>query len=265
VTDIEEIIGDLNQAAARKDISSFVERLHADAVWEHNLGAGSPEEGVYHGREQIGRLIERILESWEYLLLTPNEIGEVEPGVYRIRGAMHCKHPASENEIVEQYEQRVELRDGLLVKGRIMIGGSLSMSESANIALVRASFHAYDAEDFDAIAEMVHPDVEVHDWPEAADPQVYRGASAIQDAREEWSKAWESVRAEPLDFVEAGDRVFVPMRTAGRGRGSSIDVEMETFGVYTFRDGKILKLQYFTDRESALAAAGLTNARQEAR
>jgi ketosteroid isomerase-like protein len=132
------------------------------------------------------------------------------------------------------------------------------MGESEQIDIVRASFDAYDAGDFDAITEMAHPEVEVHDWPEAADPRVYRGASAIQDAREEWSKAWESVRAEPHDFVEAGDRVFVAMRTIGRGRGSSIDVEMETFGVYTFRDAKILKLQYFTDRESALEAAGLT-------
>jgi hypothetical protein len=49
------------------------------------------------------------------------------------------------------------------------------------------------------------------------------------------------------------------MRTIVKGRGSSIDVEMDTFGVYTFRDGKIAKPQYFTDREAALEAAGLTD------
>lgn len=137
----------------------------------------------------------------------------------------------------------------------------------SKVDMVRASFVAFDAGDFEAIAEMAHPDVEVHDWPEAADPQVYRGPSAIQDAREEWSKAWESVRAEPIDFVEAGERVLVVLRTIARGKGSSIDVAMETFGVYTFRDGRISKLQYFTDRESALDAAGMTEdqLRQEGR
>jgi ketosteroid isomerase-like protein len=129
----------------------------------------------------------------------------------------------------------------------------------SNVDLARKSIDLYEAGDFDALAEMAHPDVEVHDWPEAADPQVYRGATAIEDAREEWGKAWESVRAVPLDFVEVEDRVLVVMRTIARGRGSSIDVEMETFGVYTFRDRQILKLQYFTDRESALEAAGLTD------
>ena len=136
----------------------------------------------------------------------------------------------------------------------------------SNVDLVRRSIELYDAGDFDALAEMAHPDVEVHDWPEAADPQVYRGPTAVQDAIEEWSKAWESVRAVPTAFVDAGNRVLVVMRTVARGRGSSIDVEMDTFGVYTFRDGKIAKLQYFTDRESALEAAGLTDheATQEA-
>ena len=75
------------------------------------------------------------------------------------------------------------------------------------------------------------------------------------------------MRAEPVDFVENDDRVLVVLRTTARGRGSSIDVEMQTFGVYTFRDEKIRKLQYFTDRESALEAAGLTDQQlnQEAR
>jgi ketosteroid isomerase-like protein len=137
----------------------------------------------------------------------------------------------------------------------------------SNIDIAKASIAAYEAGDFDALTALAHPEVEVHDWPEAADPQVYRGPTAIEQAREEWSKAWESVRGEPTEFVDAGDRVLVAMRTIARGRGSSIDVEMETFGVYTFRDGKILKLQYFTNRDSALAAAGLTNeeSRQEAR
>ena len=43
----------------------------------------------------------------------PTEIREIEPGVYFVRGELHCKHTATEKEIVEQYEQRLEIRDGL--------------------------------------------------------------------------------------------------------------------------------------------------------
>jgi ketosteroid isomerase-like protein len=137
---------------------------------------------------------------------------------------------------------------------------------SANVDLVRASFEIYERGDLDAIAEMMHPDFELHDWPEAADPRVYHGMEGIVEATKEWSEAWEYMRAEPIDFVDAGDRVLVLLRNIGKGRGSSIEMTQETFGVYTIRDGKVSKIQYFTDREAALAAAGLTadEQRQEA-
>jgi ketosteroid isomerase-like protein len=122
VTSDADHIHELNEAVATNDLRGFVERMHPDAVWEHNPGSGSPEEGVYQGREQIRQLFQRILEGWEYMQPTPSEIRELEPGAYRVRGALHCKHAATDNVIVEQYEQRLEIRDGLLVKGRMIIG-----------------------------------------------------------------------------------------------------------------------------------------------
>jgi ketosteroid isomerase-like protein len=137
---------------------------------------------------------------------------------------------------------------------------------SANIDIVRAGLKAYGRGDFDALAQTVHPDVELHDWPEAADPRVYRGPDAILEAREEWSKAWDSVDVEPTGFAEAGNRVLAVLKTTGKGRGSSIEMAMETYGVYTLRDGKASKIQFFTNRDAALEAAEVTDEqiRQEA-
>jgi len=137
---------------------------------------------------------------------------------------------------------------------------------SANVDLVRATIEAYDAEDFDALRSMLHPDVELHEWPEGPDQRVYRGVDGIFQAREEWSKAWEELRAETRGLVDAGDRVFAFIRTIGTGRGSNIEVAVDSFGVYTVRDSKVAKVEYFTNREAAVAAAGLTEEqlRQEA-
>ncbi len=118
-------IGELNEAVASGDIRGFVERMHPDAVWEHNPGSGSPEEGVYRGRENIMRLFERILEGWEYMRPSPTEIREVEAGAYLIRGELHSKHAATDNVIVSQYEQRLEFRDGLMSKGWMTIGSAV--------------------------------------------------------------------------------------------------------------------------------------------
>jgi ketosteroid isomerase-like protein len=129
---------------------------------------------------------------------------------------------------------------------------------SARTDIVRRSFTLYAAGNLEALAQLMHPDVEVHDWPEAADPQVYRGMEGVFQARDEWSKAWEEMVAEPIRLVELGDRVFAELRNTGKGRGSSIQMEANTFGVYTFRGDRVAKLQFFTDRAAALEAAGVT-------
>jgi ketosteroid isomerase-like protein len=125
VTSDEDNIRALNETVASGDIRGFVEQMHPDVVWEHNPGSGSPEEGVYEGQEEIGRLLERILDGWEYMRPAPTEIRELEAGVYLVRGELHCKHPGTENKFVDQYEQRLEVRDGLLAKMRMVSGSTV--------------------------------------------------------------------------------------------------------------------------------------------
>jgi ketosteroid isomerase-like protein len=120
----EDQIRALNDAVGSNDLRRFTEGMHPNAVWEHNIGTGSPEEGVYEGRDQIGQLFERVLEGWEHMRPEATEIREVEPGVYLVRGELHCKLPDTENEIVEPYEQRLEIRDGALARGRMVVGSA---------------------------------------------------------------------------------------------------------------------------------------------
>jgi ketosteroid isomerase-like protein len=125
VTSDADYIRELNDAVGRKDVHAFTERMHPDAVWEHNIGTGSPEEGVYEGWEPIRQLFERVLEGWEYMRPEATEIRELEAGVYLVRGELHCRLPGTENEIVEPYEQRLEIRDGVLARGRMVVGSSV--------------------------------------------------------------------------------------------------------------------------------------------
>jgi hypothetical protein len=118
----DDVVREMNAAVGRRDVGAFVERCQADAVWEHNPGGGSPEEGTYRGRDEIKRLFERIVEGWEYLRLVPNELRKTDPGTYLVRGEMHFKHATSETEIVEPYEQQLEFHDGLLSKARMVFG-----------------------------------------------------------------------------------------------------------------------------------------------
>src|SRR5262245_59767695 len=137
---------------------------------------------------------------------------------------------------------------------------------SSRVEIVRESFDAYRRGDLDALTRWMHPDIEIHDWPESADPRVYRGPDGMVEARDEWGKAWEYMYGIPTRFVETSDRGFAFIPMTGKGRGSEIEMELDSYGVFTFRGSKVSKVQYFTDRVAALAAAGLTeeHVREEA-
>jgi ketosteroid isomerase-like protein len=130
VNEAAELIRRVNAAVASGTADAAVQLMHPDVVWEHNLGVGSPEEGVYSGREAVLRLFERILEPWEYMRAEPDDIHDLGGGDYFVTGALHAKHLTSETVIVSHFEQRLQIRDGLLVRGRMTTGDMVAGGQS---------------------------------------------------------------------------------------------------------------------------------------
>ena len=61
------------------------------------------------------------------------------------------------------------------------------------------------------------------------------------------------------DVIECGDQAVVALtRQRGRGSASGANVELEYAQVVNFREGKIVRVVVYTDREQALEAAGLS-------
>jgi ketosteroid isomerase-like protein len=117
-----QLTRDYAKAVGEGDVEKLGRSLHQDAVWEHNLGSGSVEEGVYKGKEAIVELFSRIVEVWETLLPKPRDVFPVGRGGLRVLGALHSKHRLTATELVTPYEQRLEMRDGLLYRARMSIG-----------------------------------------------------------------------------------------------------------------------------------------------
>src|SRR5690349_905210 len=109
----------------------------------------------------------------------------------------------------------------------------------------------------------VEPDVELDEWPTAPGAGTYRGRDGLRQALASWFESWEWMEVQILDLREAGDHVLVTAHQRARGRESQVEVEITSFSVYTFRDGKVAQLQLFTEREPALAAAGLRPEQEE--
>jgi ketosteroid isomerase-like protein len=136
------------------------------------------------------------------------------------------------------------------------------MSEE-NVEVVREAFEASRRPDQgegdpEAIFEFFDPAIvwEVRsDFPDAETYTGYEGMRLLSAAfREALDQTW----YRPLEFIDGGDQIVVSIRWGGRGRGSGIEIaESEEFWVFTLRNGKIVHVREYADRNPALEAAGL--------
>ena len=79
----------------------------------------------------------------------------------------------------------------------------------------------------------------------------------MQAFHESWRESWGSLELEIEELIDAGDEVISVVRQHGRGRLSGAEVEQGFAQVWALRDGKIIRMTMYPDRESALEAAGL--------
>ena len=134
---------------------------------------------------------------------------------------------------------------------------------SENVAVVRRYIEDFNRRDFDSLIADTDPAVELAEWPEAPGAQTYHGPDGLRQAFEKWFESWEWMHLDIAEITDAGDHVLVRLNQRARGSGSGIEVELMSHNVYTFRDGKVVRVQLFIDREPALEAAGLTSHNQE--
>ena len=69
--------------------------------------------------------------------------------------------------------------------------------------------------------------------------------------------AWDSLTIAAESFEDAGESVLVKVRQTGVGRGSGAPAETFYFQVWTFRGGKVIRLDTILSESEALEAAGL--------
>ena len=86
-----------------------------------------------------------------------------------------------------------------------------------------------------------------------------QGHEAVRTSLAHWKAEWEDYEVLPQEFLDAGDRVMVTVRLRGRGRGSGVEIDARFYDVYTLRDGKIVRMDQFTERSEALDAVGLSD------
>ena len=87
---------------------------------------------------------------------------------------------------------------------------------------------------------------------------VFHGHEGIREFFREWRIFFAEYYAEAEEFVDADDGVIVRVRQGGRGRSSTVGVEMPAYWqVYRLRDGRAVRVEIYRDEAEALEAVGL--------
>jgi ketosteroid isomerase-like protein len=91
-------------------------------------------------------------------------------------------------------------------------------------------------------------------FPESSEMHGYEGMVRFATLQTE---AFDEFWIELQEFIDAGDRVVVPVRFGGRALYTGIDVEFEFVHVCTARNGRWTRVDIYVTRTEALRAVGL--------
>jgi ketosteroid isomerase-like protein len=127
-----------------------------------------------------------------------------------------------------------------------------------NVEVVRAIVDAWNRGDWNAALKDAAPSFEF-DFSRSVSPGhgVY-GLDQMEEFFRQLTEPWESIRLEPVEFIEAGEHVVMPNTLQAQGR-DGIEVEARTAWVWTIRDGKVFHLCLYQGRREALEALGLSD------
>jgi ketosteroid isomerase-like protein len=131
-----------------------------------------------------------------------------------------------------------------------------------NVQIVREAFDREARRDagvfdgYDAEVEMDFSASPFADFMRATGP--LQGLGEIRSTFRDFYEAFENVETDLDELIDAGEHVIVVFTYRGRGRASGAEVEWKHMaGLWTFREGKVVRVVWLRTREHALKVAGL--------
>jgi uncharacterized protein len=127
-----------------------------------------------------------------------------------------------------------------------------------NVEVVRRVFAGWATGDFGAGLTDLDPDVVFVVRRPFPEPVETVGPSGIREYMRGFLDNWETYVVEARDLQAIGDTVVADAVQRGEGKASRIEIEQPFFMLFTFRRGKIVRIESILNRDEALEAAGLS-------
>jgi ketosteroid isomerase-like protein len=95
-----------------------------------------------------------------------------------------------------------------------------------------------------------------HTRADLPDSDTYHGHDGVARLASDWVGAFDGLRVDVEELIEAGGRVVAKVRLRGRLKGSCEEVDMAETHVYTMLEGKIAAVHEFRTKAAAPEAIG---------
>jgi uncharacterized protein len=125
-----------------------------------------------------------------------------------------------------------------------------------NVEVVRAVIDGWLQGD-SAAMELISEDVVYVAPPTMPGGKTYRGHEGVLEWVVDWRQEWTDYELEIERIDDLGDQVLSVERNRATGKRSGVAVDMETYSLWTLRDGKLIRWEGFASEAEALEAAGL--------
>jgi ketosteroid isomerase-like protein len=124
------------------------------------------------------------------------------------------------------------------------------------LAVVRTFCDALVADDRARMSDLLDPDAVWFGTRGGLDQErVVRGPEAFFAYLTEITDLWDRFDSEAERFIDTGDAVVVFWHETGLARHADLEVHSETAAVFKVREGKIVEVRGYLNREEALEAA----------
>ena len=125
----------------------------------------------------------------------------------------------------------------------------------ANVETATRSNDAQKRGDWQALAKTMDAHVLLRTDPRWPEQHLYGREAVIAFVRDTGESGGTDMRIE--EIVDLGDRLLIHRRWIRRGERSGVEGDVRYSEIATFRDGKVILIEMFLEREQALRAMGL--------
>jgi ketosteroid isomerase-like protein len=112
-----------------------------------------------------------------------------------------------------------------------------------NLEIVRRAYEAFNRRDFDAVLQVMDPELEWHQFTQFPDRDTYRGHEDLRDRflKRQLVEQFGDFRIEIEELVDAGDHIVMIGRIVAHGSASGVPIRLRVVNILELHEGKVIR------------------------